>query len=99
MSVYAILDITVHDAELYAEYQRRVPEVIDRHDGRYVTRGEPIAALGEWKPERIVILEFSSQDKLQAFVSSPEYQPLLEIRNRATTSNVIIVEGYAPNTK
>jgi uncharacterized protein (DUF1330 family) len=96
MSVYAVLDVEVHDPELYAEYQRDVPEMIGRYGGRYVTRGAPLMCLNDWKPERIVILEFPSQEDLQAFITAPEYQPLLEIRNRATTSNVVVLDGYSP---
>ncbi len=94
MPVYVILDIEVHDAERYAEYKRQVPAIIEKYGGRYLVRGGPVTALGDWKPERIVILEFPSQEKLQAFVGSPEYQPVLAIRNEATTSRVVIVEGY-----
>jgi uncharacterized protein (DUF1330 family) len=97
MSVYAILDLKVHDPELYAEYQRGVPEVIARYGGRYITRGAPLMSLNDWKPERIVILEFPSAENLQAFMSAPEYQPLAEIRNRAATSNIVVVDGYTPS--
>ena len=99
MSVYAILDVEVHDEEKYAEYKRQVPPIIEKYGGRYVVRGAPIMAIGEWKPSRIVILEFPDRDKLQAFVSSPEYQPVLKIRNEATTSNTIVVEGYEPGSE
>ena len=96
MSVYVILDIEIHDEEKYAEYKRQVPPIIEKYGGRYVVRGGPVVALDDWKPGRIVILEFSDRDQLQAFVSSPEYQPVLKIRNEATTSKVIVVEGYEP---
>ena len=96
MSVYVILDLKVHDPELYAEYQRGVPEVIARYRGRYISRGAPLMTLNDWKPERIVILEFPSAEDLQSFVSAPEYPPRLEIRNRSATSNVVVGDGYPP---
>lgn len=94
MKVYAILDVDVHDEEKYAEYKRQVPAIIEKYGGRYLVRGGPIVALDDWQPKRIVILEFPSQEQLQAFVSSPEYQPVLAIRNEATTSRTIVVQGH-----
>ena len=96
MSVYAILDVKIHDPEAYKAYQRGVPEIVARYGGRYLSRGAPVAALNEWKPERIVLLEFPTMEDLQSFVGAPEYQPLLEIRNRATTSKVVVVESCEP---
>ena len=95
MKVYAILDVEVHDEEKYAEYKRQVPAILERYGGRYLVRGGPVVALDSWRPERIVVIEFPSQERLQAFVSSPEYQPVLAIRNEATTSRTIVVQGHA----
>ena len=93
MSIYVILDIDVHDKEKYLKYQQQVPALIEKYGGRYIVRGGDIFAIGEWKPERIVILEFPSLEKLQAFLSSPEYQPVKRFRDEAATSKIIAVEG------
>ncbi len=93
MGIYVILDIDVHNSEKYREYQRRVPAIIQKYGGRYLVRGGNITILGEWKPERIVILEFPSFDNLLEFVNSPEYQPVKRIREEAATSRMIAVEG------
>ncbi len=93
MSIYVILDLDVHDEEKYLEYQKQVPALIKKYGGRYVVRGGDIMALGEWNPARIVILEFPSIEKLQAFISCPEYEPVKQIRDESTTSRIIAVEG------
>ena len=79
MSIYVILDIDVHDEEKYLEYQEQVPAIIKKHGGRYSVRGGDIIALGEWKPDRIVVIEFPSLEKLQTFISCPEYAPHQEL--------------------
>jgi uncharacterized protein (DUF1330 family) len=93
MSIYVILDIDVHDKEKYLEYQKQVPAIIKKYGGRYLVRGGNVISLGEWRPERIVILEFPSSEKLQAFISCPEYQPVKSIRDESATSRIIAVEG------
>jgi len=93
MSIYVILDIDVHDEEKYLEYQKQVPAIIQKHGGRYSVRGGNIIALGEWKPERIVVIEFPSLEKLQTFISCPEYEPVKRIRDESATSRIIAVEG------
>ena len=57
MSIYVILDIDVYDEEKYLEYQKQVPAIIKTYGGRYLVRGGNIIALGEWEPERIVVIE------------------------------------------
>ena len=93
MRIYVILDIDVHDSEKYLEYKKQVPAIIQKHGGRYLVRGGDIITLGEWKPERIVMLEFPSFDNLLEFVNCPEYQPVKRIREEAATSRTIAVEG------
>ncbi len=93
MSVYVILDIDVHDKEKYLEYQKRVPAIIEKYDGRYLVRGGNVIPLGEWIPERIVLLEFPSLEKLEEFISCPEYQPVKAIRDESANSRIIAVEG------
>ena len=93
MSIYVILDVDIHDSEQYLEYQKQVPPIIKKHGGRYLVRGGNVVAMGEWKPERIVIFEFPSFEALQTFINCPEYQPVKRLRDESTTSRIIAVEG------
>ena len=95
MSIYVILDIDVYDEKKYLEYQKQVPAIIKKYGGRYLVRGGNIISLGEWKPERIVVLEFPSFEKLQAFISCSEYEPVKRIREESATSKIIAVDGCA----
>jgi uncharacterized protein (DUF1330 family) len=94
MAAYVIADITVQDAELYEEYRLRVPAVIEKYGGRYLVRGGVFKAFErEWRPSRLIVLEFPDMDALRRWYQSPDYQALLTIRQRAARTNLIAVEG------
>jgi uncharacterized protein (DUF1330 family) len=94
MAVYLIVDVSVLDPEVYAEYVERVPLVVEQYGGRYLSRGGEVVPLsGGWRPQRIILVEFYNMEQVHDFFSSPEYQPLALLRERATDSRAIIVEG------
>jgi uncharacterized protein (DUF1330 family) len=94
MSAYLIADVEVTDAAAYEEYRQRVPATIAAYGGRYLVRGGALTVLeGTWSPKRCVVLEFPSAEKLRAWYASPQYTPLIAIRQRATKSRLVMVEG------
>lgn len=94
MAAYVIADIEVTDRDGFAEYQQKVPATIAAYGGRYLVRGGASEVLeGNWTPQRNVVLEFPSMAQLKAWYHSPEYRPLIAIRERTTKSNLIVVEG------
>lgn len=94
MAAYIYASIEVTDPVTYEEYRRRVPAVIAAYGGRYLARGGAIVRLeGDAPAGRLVILEFPDMARLRAFYDSPEYRPLLAIRERASRSTLIAIEG------
>lgn len=94
MNAYLVLDLTIHDMETFAEYVRKIPAVITRHDGRYTVQGQiPTVLEGDGKPDRLVIIEFPAREKAKAFLADPEAQALFAIRHRSTTSRLLLVDG------
>jgi uncharacterized protein (DUF1330 family) len=94
MTAYVIADVEVLDKVAYEEYRQMVPATIAAYGGRYIARGGATEVLeGDWVPKRCVLLEFPSMAQLKAWWDSPEYVPLRAIRQRATRSNLIAVEG------
>jgi uncharacterized protein (DUF1330 family) len=94
MKAYLVLDFTIHDLESFREYIEKVPSFIRKHGGQYLVQGaKPIAVEGVWRPERMVILEFPARQNATAFLTDPEFQDLLAIRHRTTTSNLVLVDG------
>ena len=94
MSVYLIMDIEITDEESYAEYRKLVPPLIEKFGGTYHARGGWAKNVeGDWDPNRIVVLEFESQQIAEKFLDSPEYAPVKRIRHGASISKGILVEA------
>ena len=99
MSVYMIIEIRVMNEPLYARYVGRVHEVVTRHGGKYLVRGGNVTPVsGDWNPERLILIEFESLERLQACFKSPEYLELAPMRQQSTISRAIIAEGYVPDS-
>jgi uncharacterized protein (DUF1330 family) len=91
---YLILDFSIKDFSLFKEYIEKIPEFIKKHEGRYVVQGVvPEIMEGEWRPERVVVLEFPNKEIAKGFLADPEAQPLFAIRHNTTESKLILVEG------
>ena len=62
MAVYVIIDIAVRDEAAkgdYLQYVEKVRPIVEKHGGRYLVRGGRITPIaGNWKPERVVLIEF-----------------------------------------
>lgn len=94
MVAYVIANVEVTDAAAYERYRKDVPATIEQYGGRFLVRGGAAAALeGDFVPKRIVVLEFPSVDRAKAWWDSPEYRPLRALRQRASRSDLFVVEG------
>jgi len=96
MSAYMIVDIQVTDQEKYAQYVEAVRQVVDKHGGCYLVRGGMIfPRAGNWKPERMIVIEFDSRESVRRCLGSPEYRAIAPLREQSTISRAIIVEGMS----
>ncbi|MGH7561005.1 MAG: DUF1330 domain-containing protein [Gemmatimonadales bacterium] len=94
MASYVVVNVDVKDREQYREYNRLAPESIERFGGRYLARGGRAEKLeGGWEPKRFVVLEFPSYEKAKAWWSCAEYESAKGIRQRAASTEMILVEG------
>jgi uncharacterized protein (DUF1330 family) len=94
MSAYVIVDIDVKDAEGYKEYVKAAPPTLALYGGRYIARGGANETLeGEWRANRLVILEFPSTEQAKAWLNSPEYAPARALRHKYARTNMVLVEG------
>jgi uncharacterized protein (DUF1330 family) len=94
MPAYLISNIEITDPAGYEEYRKLVAPVLQKFGGKFVVRGGTVHYLeGEWRPKRVVVVEFDSVEKAKAFDQSPEYAPAKAARHRTSNSSVIVVEG------
>jgi uncharacterized protein (DUF1330 family) len=95
MSAYLVVDITVHDPEMYKEYVRKAPPFIEKHGGVYRVRGGAVETQeGKWSPQRLVVVEFPGREKAKAFLNDPGYQAVATIRHQAATTNMVLADGW-----
>jgi uncharacterized protein (DUF1330 family) len=94
MSAYAIAEIDVVDPAAYEDYRKQVLAVVTKYGGKFIVRGGTIDPKeGGWTPKRIVVVEFPSMAQAQKWYDSPEYAPLIKLRQKASRGKVILVEG------
>ena len=96
MPAYIHAEVEVHDPVAYEDYRRQVAAVLAQYGGRFIVRGGAAELLeGEPAPQRQVILEFADMAALKAFYHSPEYAPLIALRQRLSTGRLVAMEGVA----
>jgi len=94
MSAFVIVEIDVHDQDLYKSYTQLTPASIASYQGKFVVRGgETMVLEGDWQPKRLALLEFPSMEIANSWWHSEEYTKAREIRQRAATTKMIIVDG------
>lgn len=96
-AAFLVVEIAdINDEALYAEYRSGVSPGIRAVGGQYLVRGGSLRVLeGTWQPRRLVIIQFGSFEEAQRWWESAAYEPLKRMRQRSTTSNMILVEGVA----
>ena len=94
MKAYIIVDVSIKDQVRYEDYKKLTPASLIPFEGRFIVRGGATETLeGDWQPGRIVVLEFPSVEKAKAWWSSAGYAPAKAIRQSASETQMILVEG------
>jgi uncharacterized protein (DUF1330 family) len=91
---YVLVDCEVTDPARYENYKKLAPAAIAKYGGRYLVRGGATSSLeGDWRPNRVVILEFPDADTARRFYDSPEYRGARAERAGAANMKMLLVEG------
>jgi uncharacterized protein (DUF1330 family) len=94
MPAYYVREHIVSNFTLFDDYLAKVVPMIERFGGRYLTKAGSHEILeGDWKPNRVVIIEFPDIASIKNWYRSPEYRPLIASRQSAATDVMIILEG------
>lgn len=94
MPALVLVEVSIHNPELYQEYKKHTLATIQKFGGRFVVRGAKTESLeGDWNPERLVILEFPDVQTAKDWWSSTEYTIAKNIRYQAADSKMLVVES------
>ena len=89
-----IANVTVTDSEQYAEYRKLSTIAVEAYGAEFCARGGAVEVLeGDWTPDRVVILKFSSLEKAKAYYQSVEYTAAIKARQGASVMRMVVVEG------
>jgi len=94
MAFYLIGDVTIKDEIAYEQYRVEASRLISNHHGKYLVRGGKAEVVsGNWRPTRLIMLEFPDKESVDAYLTSPEFHALSDLRQRALRTDIICVEG------
>ncbi|MFL0684115.1 uncharacterized protein (DUF1330 family) [Algoriphagus aquaeductus] len=92
MPAYCLVEIDIHNMEVYEEYKKLTPVSLEPFGGKFVIRGLPVEALeGKWNHDRLVLLEFPNREKALEWYNSENYQKAKKIRENASSANFFLV--------
>ena len=95
MPAYIIVDVEITNPTAYEEYKKHTPGSLKPFNGKFIVRGGAVETLeGDWTPGRIVVLEFPTLEQAKAWWDSPGYAPAKLIRQQASKTRMIVVEGH-----
>lgn len=50
--------------------------------------------VGDWCPERIILIKFPSPEDVERCFNSQEYMEIAQLREKSTSGRSIMLEGY-----
>jgi uncharacterized protein (DUF1330 family) len=94
MAAYVVVEVDVKDPVRYEEYRKTVAPTLAAYGGRFLVRGGKVDVLeGSWLPKRLVIVEFPDVATAKMWWASAEYANPKAIRQSASSTEMIVVEG------
>lgn len=93
MKGYWIARIDVNDPETYKSYVASATPAYRKYGAKFLIRGGKCEAVEGPGRSRNVVIEFESYEQALACYRSPEYQAAAEFRRKASTGEILVVEG------
>lgn len=94
MAAYVVVETDITDAAEYERYKAASPGAIEAGGGRFLARGGELAVLeGDWRPSRLVVLEFENLAAARSWYDSEIYQQAKTLRDGAARLRMVAVQG------
>lgn len=94
MPALVLVEVEIHDPELYEDYKKLSLPAVEAFDGKFVVRGAKTESLeGDWNPQRLVVLEFPSVERAKEWYNSEQYTTAKNIRFQASKGKMLVVES------
>ena len=101
MAAYAIFGNDVTNPQSMQQYVKAAAPTLAPFAGKLLvptiellaTGGEIVHLEGDFKPTRVVVIEFPNMDRAQAWYDSDEYQAIINLRLEGSVGSVLIADG------
>ena len=94
MPAYVIVETDIGDPERYEAYKAAAATAVAAAGGTYLARGGEFAVLeGDWRPSRLVILEFEDLAAAKRWYGSERYEDAKRLRDGAARISMVAVQG------
>jgi uncharacterized protein (DUF1330 family) len=94
MPAYVIVEIDITDPERYEDYKAAAAPAVAAAGGSYLVRGGELAVLeGDWRPTRLVILQFEDLAAARRWYESDGYRDARQRRQGAARVSMVTVQG------
>ncbi len=95
IAAYVIYNLTaLRDQEAMAEYVKKFEAMFGKYDGKVLAVSPDFDVLeGDWKAQRVVIIEFTDMEALRRWYDSDEYKPLIKLCQGAAQGDIIALNG------
>jgi uncharacterized protein (DUF1330 family) len=92
--VYSVTEVDITDQAGYSTYVPKAQAAIKAAGGKYLAAGGTITTIdGEPPKSRVVIQQWDSLEKYQAYRNSAAFKDLLPIREKVAKWRTFVVEG------
>ena len=94
MAAYLIARVEVTNPDAYESYKKLAATAIEKHEDRYLARGEHMETLeDDDESRRVVIVVFPTLEQAKTFYNSPEYEEAKTARDGAALGQFVVVDG------
>lgn len=95
MAHFLIAQVKVNEDSWLPDYAAKVHDLVHKHNGKYLSRSANLTAIEGELPDvsLVAIIEFPSEEELQAFVNDPEYAPFAAARQAGTDSRFFSIDS------
>jgi len=96
MPGYVILNYNVTDPDKFNEYRGVVRPTLQQYGAKLLVAAPTQNALEGEPLSTIVVIEFESVEKAQAWYNSPEYQEIIALRTESSEGWFVIADQFTP---
>ncbi|CAM1362825.1 conserved hypothetical protein [Tenacibaculum sediminilitoris] len=87
-------NVNITDSAKLEEYKKNVFPVVEKFGGKYIVASGQIRNVeGDWNPQVLVMIQFSTFEQANKWYDSEDYKELKTLRRSSGEFNAVIMEA------